>query len=123
MLAAGCATRATSIDARWVNRDMVGKRAVTSVLVVSASRDSTHRRLFEAPMVAALTAAGLKAEPSYKRITEDGPVSEEALRRAVGAAGVSHAMVTRIINASDAIASSPACARAVFLLSHASPIG
>ena len=36
VLVAGCATRATSIDARWVNPELVGKSAVTSVLVVSA---------------------------------------------------------------------------------------
>jgi hypothetical protein len=107
VLAAGCATRATSIDARWVNPELVGKRAVSSVLVVSAARDSTNRRLFEDQMVAALAAAGVKAEASYKRITEDGPVSEDALRRAVAAAGVSHAMVTRIINVSTDVIVTP----------------
>jgi len=107
VVVSGCATRATSVDARWVNPDLVGKRAVTSVLVVSASRDTTNRRLFEDQMVAALAAAGLKAEPSYKRITEDGPVSEDSLRRAVAAAGVSHAMVTRIINVSTDVVVTP----------------
>jgi hypothetical protein len=107
VVVSGCATRATSVDARWVNPDLVGKRAVTSVLVVSASRDTTNRRLFEDQMVAALTSAGLKAEPSYKRITEDGPVSEDGLRRAVAAAGVSHAMVTRIINVSTDVVVTP----------------
>jgi hypothetical protein len=104
---AGCATRATSIDARWVNPELVGKRAVSSVLVVSAARDSTNRRLFEDQMVAALTSAGLKAEPSYKRIAEDGPISEDSLRRAVASAGVSHAMVTRIINVSTDVVVTP----------------
>jgi len=106
-LLAGCATRATSIDARWVNPDLVGKRAVSSVLVVSAVRDSTNRRLFEDQMVAVLTAAGVKAEPSYKRIAEDGPISEDSLRRAVASAGVSHAMVTRIINVTTQVNVSP----------------
>jgi hypothetical protein len=107
VVVSGCATRATSVDARWVNPDLAGKRAVTSVLVVSAARDSTNRRLFEDQMVAALAAAGLKAEASYKRITEDGPVSEDSLRRAVAAAGVSHAMVTRIINVSTDVVVTP----------------
>lgn len=107
VLLAGCATRATSIDARWVNPELVGKRAVASVLVVSAARDSTNRRLFEDQMVAALTSAGVKAEASYKRITEDGPVSEDSLRRAVASAGVSHAMVTRIINVSTDVVVTP----------------
>jgi hypothetical protein len=107
VLLAGCATRATSIDARWVNPELVGKRAVASVLVVSAARDTTNRRLFEDQMVAALTSAGVKAEASYKRITEDGPVSEDSLRRAVASAGVSHAMVTRIINVSTDVVVTP----------------
>lgn len=107
VLVAGCATRATSIDARWVNPELVGKSAVTSVLVVSAVRDSTNRRLFEDQMVAALAAAGLKAEASYKRAPEDGPISEDSLRRAVSSAGVSHAMVTRIINVSTDVIVTP----------------
>jgi hypothetical protein len=107
VLVAGCATRATSIDARWVNPELVGKRAVASVLVVSAARDTTSRRLFEDQMVAALIGAGLKAEASYKRITEDGPISEDSLRRAVASAGVSHAMVTRIVNVSTDVVVTP----------------
>lgn len=107
VLLAGCATRATSIDARWVNPELVGKSAVTSVLVVSAVRDSTNRRLFEDQMVAALAAAGLKAEASYKTAPEDGPISEDSLRRAVSSAGVSHAMVTRIINVSTDVIVTP----------------
>jgi len=107
VLVAGCATRATSIDARWVNPELVGKSAVTSVLVVSAVRDSTNRRLFEDQMVAALAAAGLKAEASYKRAPEDGPISEDSLRRVVSSAGVSHAMVTRIINVSTDVIVTP----------------
>ena len=107
VLVAGCATRATSIDARWVNPELVGKSAVTSVLVVSAVRDSTNRRLFEDQMVAALAAAGLKAEASYKRAPDDGPISEDSLRRVVSSAGVSHAMVTRIINVSTDVIVTP----------------
>jgi len=107
VLVAGCATRATSIDARWVNPELVGKRAITSVLVVSAVRDSSNRRLFEDQMVAALAAAGLKAEASYKMVPEGGPISEDILRRAVSSAGVSHAMVTRIINVSTDVIVTP----------------
>jgi hypothetical protein len=107
VLVAGCATRATSIDARWVNPELVGKSAVASVLVVSAVRDSTNRRLFEDQMVAALAAAGVKAEASYRRVPENGPISEDSLRRAVSSAGVSHAMVTRIINVSTDVIVTP----------------
>jgi uncharacterized lipoprotein YajG len=89
VLVAGCATRATSIDARWVNPELVGKSAVTSVLVVSAVRDSTNRRLFEDQMVAALAAAGLKAEASYKRRLKMARSAKTAFA-ALSAAPVSH---------------------------------
>ena len=55
---------------------------VRNVMVMAVIRDSTNRRLFEDRMVAALTATGVKAVQSYKFILQDGPVSEEQLRRA-----------------------------------------
>jgi len=102
-----CATTATSLDAQWVNPDYAGKRAIRNVMVMSAVRGSTNRRHFEDRMVAALTAAGVKAVQSYTLIPEDGPISEERLRRAVAQAGVTHAMVTRIINVSTQVNVSP----------------
>lgn len=102
-----CATTATSLDAQWVNPDYAGKRAIRNVMVMSAVRGSTNRRLFEDRMVAALAAAGVKAVQSYTLIPEDGPISEERLRRAVAQAGVTHAMVTRIINVSTQVNVSP----------------
>lgn len=102
-----CAIPATTLDAQWVNPDDAGRKAVRNVLVMGAVRDATNRRLFEDRMVASLTAAGVKAVPSYKFIPETGPVSEERLRRAVAEAGVSHAMVTRISNVSTQVSVSP----------------
>ena len=102
-----CAIPATTLDAQWVNPDDAGRKAVRNVLVMGAVRDATNRRLFEDRMVASLTAAGVKAVPSYKFIAEAGPVSEERLRRAVAEAGVSHAMVTRISNVSTQVSVSP----------------
>ena len=102
-----CAIPATTLDAQWVNPDDAGRKAVRNVLVMGAVRDATNRRLFEDRMVASLTAAGVKAVPSYKFIPEAGPVSEERLRRAVAEAGVSHAMVTRISNVSTQVSVSP----------------
>jgi hypothetical protein len=49
----------------------------------------------------------VNAVQSYKFIPEDGPVSEDALRNAVKRAGVSHAMVTRVINVSTQVNVSP----------------
>ena len=76
-------------------------------MVMSAVRDSTNRRIFEDRMVAALDAVGVKAVQSYKFIPEEGPVSEDRLRTVVTEAGVSHAMVTRIINVSTQVNVSP----------------
>lgn len=105
--AVGCATRATSLDAQWVNPEYAGKRSVRNVMVLAAIRDTTNRRIFEDRMVAALGAAGVKAVQSYKFMPESGPVTEEQLRRAVANAGVDHAMVTRVINVSTEVNVSP----------------
>jgi len=107
VLLLACAIPATRLDAQWVNPEYVGKKAVRNVLVMSAVRDTSSRRLFEDRMVAALTAAGVKAVPSYRFVPEDGPVGEDRLRRAVSDAGVSHAMVTRISNVSTQVNVSP----------------
>lgn len=103
----GCATPATTLDAQWVNPAFVGKKAVRHVMVMSAARDSTNRRIFEDQMVAALTAAGLKATQSYKFIPESAPVSEARLRRAVAEAGVQQVMVSRIVNVSTQVNVTP----------------
>lgn len=103
----GCATTATTLDAQWVNPQYAGKRSVRNVMVMSAVRDSTNRRIFEDRMVAALEAAGVKAMQSYKFLPEEGPVSEERLRSVVTQAGVTHALVTRIINVSTQVNVSP----------------
>lgn len=99
----GCASTATTLDAQWVNPQVVGKRNVSNIMVMSAVRDSTNRRIFEDRMVAALQAAGVKAVQSYKFIPEEGPVGEERLRGVLKQAGVTHAMVTRIINVSTQV--------------------
>jgi hypothetical protein len=107
MALAGCATRATRVDAQWVNPAFAGQRSVRSVMVMAAIRDSTNRRMFEDRMVVALAAAGAKAVQSYKFIPGDGPVSEEQLRRAVADAGVGHALVSRIINVTTEVNVTP----------------
>ncbi len=103
----GCASPATTLDAQWVNPAFVGKKAVRNVMVMSAARDSTNRRIFEDQMVAALTAAGLKATQSYKFIPESAPVSEARLRSAVAEAGVQQVMVSRIVNVSTQVNVTP----------------
>jgi hypothetical protein len=105
-LVLGCST-ATRLDAQWVNPEFAGKRPLRNVMVVGAVRDSSTRRIYEDKMAAALGALGVKAVQSYRLLPEDGPVSEERLRRAVTEAGVSHAMVTRIINVTTEVNVSP----------------
>lgn len=102
----GCATP-TTLDAQWVNPEYAGKRPLRNVMVMGAVRDSSSRRIYEDRMVAALTALGVRAVPSYTVLPDDGPVTEERLRRAVADAGVSHAMVTRIINVTTQVNVSP----------------
>lgn len=106
-LLAGCASTPTTLDAQWVNPQAAGKHEVRSVMVMSAVRDSTNRRLFEDRMTAALNAAGVQAVQSYKFIPEEGPLAEDRLRGALKQAGVSHAMLTRIINVSTQVNVSP----------------
>ena len=103
----GCATRATRLDAQWVNPEFAGQRSVQRVLVLAATRDTTNRRMFEDRMVDALSAAGAKAVQSYKFIPTDGPISEEQLRRAVADAGVDHALVSRISNVTTEVNVTP----------------
>ncbi len=107
ILVLGCATSSTTLDAQWVNPEYAGKRPIRSMLVMAAVRDSTNRRISEDRMVAALSAVGVKAVQSYTLVPEDGPLTEDRLRRMVTEAGVSHAMVTRIINVSTQVNVSP----------------
>ena len=104
---AACATRATTLNAQWVNPELAGKKSVRNVMVMAVTRDSTNRRLFEDRMVAALATAGVKATQSYKSIAQDGPVTEEQLRRVVTEAGVSQVMSTRISNVTTDVSVSP----------------
>lgn len=107
VLVSACAIPATTLNAQWINPEYAGKKEVRSVMVMSAVRDATSRRLYEDRMVAALTAAGVKAVQSYRLIPDDGQVSEERLRRAVTESGATHAMVTRIVNVTTQVDVSP----------------
>ena len=107
VLLVACATPATSLDAQWVNPQYAGKKPVRGIMVIGATRDSTNRRLFEDRMVAALSATGIKAMQSYRTLPDGAAASQESVRSAVTAAGVSHAMVTRIGNVSTQVNVSP----------------
>lgn len=107
LAAAGCATRATSIDAQWVNPQFRGAKAVRSVMVFGLTRDGTTRRLFEDRMVAQLSAAGVRAVQSYMSISEDGLVGEARMKEAIARTGVTHVLQTRIINTSQTVTVTP----------------
>jgi hypothetical protein len=107
MLLSGCTSTPTTLDAQWVSPQAAGQRGVRQLLVMCAVSDSTNRRLFEDRMVAALQAAGVKAVQSYKHLPEEGPVGEKRLREVLQQAGVTHAMVTRIVNVTTQVNVSP----------------
>ena len=94
---AGCATRATTIDAQWINPSLAGKRDLRSVLVLGALRDTTQRRMLEDRMVDALAGGGREGRARrYKFLPDGGQLSEDQLRKAVAAAGASHVLASSI---------------------------
>ncbi len=107
LVPAGCASTPTTLDAQWVNPQFAGKRSVRNVMVMSAVRDSTNRRIFEDRMVAALEAAGVKASSPTSSFRKKGRSAKTGCARVLTQAGVSHAMVTRIINVSTQVNVSP----------------
>lgn len=95
-ISAGCATRATSIEAQWVSPSLAGGARARNVLVVAALRDSTQRRMLEDQMVGALAAAGVKAAPSHRFLADSAQLSEAQMRKAVADAGAAHVLVSSI---------------------------
>ena len=103
----GCATRATSINAQWVNPQSAGQLKLQSAMVMGVTRDAAVRRLYEDRMTAMLNAAGVRAVPSYIAIPQDGPVTEARMKQAVAGSGVSHVLQTRIINTTQRVDVTP----------------
>jgi hypothetical protein len=96
LVAVGCATNPTSINAQWVSPSLADAAKVQNVLVIGALRDSTQRRLLEDRMVEALVAAGVKAAQSHQFLGDAAEVSEDQLRKAVADAGASHVLISSI---------------------------
>ncbi len=96
LLAAGCASNPTSIDAQWVSPSLASGAKLQNVLVIAALRDSTQRRLLEDRMVEALGASGVKAVRSHQFLGDAAEVSEDQLRKAVADAGASHVLISSI---------------------------
>lgn len=96
LVVVGCASRPTSIDARWATPSLASRDKVQAVLVIAALRDSTQRRMLEDRMVETLGASGVVAAPSHRFLPDGAQVSEAQLREAVAGAGASHVLITSI---------------------------
>jgi len=96
LVAAGCASNPTSIDAQWVSPSIASGAKVQNVLVIAALRDSTQRCLLEDRMVEALGTAGVKAAQSHQFLGDAAELSEDQLRKLVADAGASHVLISSI---------------------------
>lgn len=105
LAAAGCAT--TRVVHQWSNPDFSAPPHFKKFLVIGISKQPGIRRSFEDEFVARLMATGVDAVPSYRFITEDGPVEEPRLREAVGQAGADASLVTRFVRVEQKYQVSP----------------
>jgi hypothetical protein len=103
---AGCAA-STQFNAQWRNPEAGNRLPVKNVLVIGITRDTTARRIYEDAMVAQLAARGIKAQQSYRTLTEDGPASQAAIQKAVGDAGADAVLISRTVSVSSEVRVSP----------------
>jgi hypothetical protein len=106
LVLAGCAT-STQFNAQWANPEAGNRLPVRSVLVIGISRDTTARRVYEDTMVAQLAARGVKAQPSYRSLPEDGPAPRPAIERAVKDAGADAVLLSRTVSVTNEVRVSP----------------
>jgi hypothetical protein len=106
LLLAGCAA-STQFNAQWVNPEAGKRLPVKNVLVIGISRDTTARRIYEDTMVAQLTARGVKAQPSYRHLPDDGPAPQPAIEMAVKDAGADAVLVSRTVSVTNDVVVSP----------------
>jgi hypothetical protein len=96
-LAAGLAACAsTSLVNEWKAPEYAGP-GFQRIMVMGVTHQTSTRRLFEDEFVAQIKAAGIDAVQSYTVLPEDGPVDEEKLVRAVGAAEADGVISTRLV--------------------------
>jgi len=105
LLLSACAS--TQFNAQWLNPEAGSRLPVRNVLVIGISRDTTARRVYEDTMVAQLTARGVKAQPSYRSLPDDGPATQPAIERAVRDAGADAVLISRTISVINEIRVSP----------------
>ena len=105
LLLSACAS--TQFNAQWLNPEAGSRLPVRNVLVMGISRDTTARRVYEDTMVAQLTARGVKAQPSYRSLPDDGPAAQPAIERAVRDAGADAVLISRTVSVTSEVRVSP----------------
>ena len=105
LLLSACAS--TQFNAQWLNPEAGSRLPVRSVLVIGISRDTTARRVYEDTMVAQLAARGVKAQPSYRHLPDDGPAAQPEIERAVRDAGADAVLISRTVSVTNEIRVSP----------------
>jgi hypothetical protein len=106
LLLAACAA-STQFNAQWVNPQAGNRLPVKSVLVIGITHDTTARRVYEDTMVAQLAARGVKAQPSYLLLPDDGPAPQPAIEKAVRDAGADAVLVSRTVSVTNEVRVSP----------------
>jgi len=105
LLLSACAS--TQFNAQWLNPEAGSRLPVRNVLVIGISRDTTARRVYEDTMVAQLAARGVKAQPSYRSLPDDGPAAQPAIERAVRDAGADAVLISRTVSVTSEVRVSP----------------
>ena len=105
LLLSACAS--TQFNAQWLNPEAGSRLPVKNVLVIGISRDTTARRVYEDTMVAQLAARGVKAQPSYRSLADDGPAEQPAIERAVRDAGADAVLISRTVSVTNEVRVSP----------------
>jgi len=105
LLLSACAS--TQFNAQWLNPEAGSRLPVKSVLVIGISRDTTARRVYEDTMVAQLAARGVRAQPSYRSLPDDGPAAQPAIERAVRDAGADAVLISRTVSVTNEVRVSP----------------
>ena len=105
LLLSACAS--TQFNAQWLNPEAGSRLPVRNVLVIGISRDTTARRVYEDTMVAQFAARGVKAQPSYRSLPDDGPAAQPAIERAVRDAGADAVLISRTVSVTSEVRVSP----------------
>jgi len=100
LVSAGCAS--TTLTNSWRAPDY--SDAISSLVVVGVSKQASVRRVFEDEFAAQLDAQGVHAVPSYTLVSEDGPIDEDSLRKAVESSGADAVIITRLVKVENKVA-------------------